>query len=209
MQPYVHALTSAKIGKRDWMDDLPIHEFMDIAKHACPDLRHRVVLHNVDLGPTLAAMAFPCHPAAREVAVLHVRQDLKALPTLADWLQHANPARLPRIGADADTGHTIVREASEYLRLADDAPVQAIWDFLSMPSRLVPAIGTPANAILMNSVGPILARAIFGPAHRVSKKGGGETMFDPSWVCEGIIVAAARHIPTLDQILTQFDAGHP
>lgn len=209
MQPYAHALTSARIGKRSWMEDLPIHEFMDIAKHACPDLRHRMILHNIDLGPTLAAQAFPDHPAAKEVALLHVRQDLRALPTLSDWLSRSSKDRLPRIRGDQATGDAIVREASDYLKLADYAPAKAIWRFLTLPSRLAPEFGSSANAVLMNGVGPILARAIFGPAHWLPKRGGGETMFDPSWVCEGMIVAAVGHIPTLSRIMDCFDGRQP
>ena len=205
MQPYAHALTSARLGRRNWLDDLPIHEFMDIAKHACPDLRHRIVLHNVDLGPELAAMAFPDHPDARSVALLHVRQDLRRSPTVADWFDCCDLDRLPRLRANAATGRRVVKDAANYLKLADEAPVQDIWSFLTLPSRIADNVGDRANSLLMNGVGPILARAIFGPPRKVPRRGGGETIFDASWVCEGMIVAATGHIPSLSRILDCFD----
>ena len=209
MQPYAHALTSARIGKRCWLDDLPIHEFMDISKHACPDLRHRAVLHNADLGPELAALAFPRHPAAREVALLHVRQDLRSIPSLAEWFGRCDVGRLPRLRANGAAGRSVVRDATTFLGLADDEPVQAVWSFLTMPSRLAPDIGPSANAMVMNGVGPILARTIFGPPKRLPRRGGGEVMFDAGWICEGMIVAAAGHIPTLSRILDCFDGKAP
>ncbi len=58
MRPWQHAKSSAR-KERDWLIDLPIHEFMDSTKAACPDLRHRMILHNADLGPELTARAFP------------------------------------------------------------------------------------------------------------------------------------------------------
>jgi hypothetical protein len=57
MQPYIHAQASARQSGRVWQDDLEIHEFLDLAKHACPDLRHRLLLHNSDLGSGLIAAA--------------------------------------------------------------------------------------------------------------------------------------------------------
>lgn len=67
MRPWQHARSSA--GKDgDWVADLPIHEFMDSTKAACPDLRHRMVLHNTDLGPELAARLFPERADARSIA---------------------------------------------------------------------------------------------------------------------------------------------
>ena len=60
MRPWQHAKSSAR-KERDWLADLPIHEFMDSTKAACPDLRHRMILHNADLGqnspPELSLLA--------------------------------------------------------------------------------------------------------------------------------------------------------
>ena len=82
MQPYVHARASARRSGRAWQEDLPIHEFLDLAKHACPDLRHRILLHNSDLGPELAALAFPERADARQIVLSHVKQDLGWTPPL-------------------------------------------------------------------------------------------------------------------------------
>ena len=94
MRPWQHAKSSA--GKdRTWAADLPIHEFMDSTKVACPDLRHRMILHNADLGPELAARAFPDRPDARAIALQHVSEDLNCIPTLADWLADCDLTQLP------------------------------------------------------------------------------------------------------------------
>lgn len=209
MQPYAHARASARLGRRDWRDDLPIHEFLDVAKHACPDLRHRTVLHNADLGPELAARAFAHMPYAREVAQLHIRQDLRGLPTLADWMSRCEIARLPRYRDPAKVGPATVARAAEHLGLAEPEPIQAVWDMLTLPASLAPAYGDAANALLMNGIGPIIARSVFGPPRPFPRRGGGETIVDFSWVCEGMIVACARHVPALTRILDCFDGREP
>jgi hypothetical protein len=209
VQPYAHARASARLGRRDWREDLAVHEFLDVAKHACPDLRHRTVLHNADLGPELAARAFPHLPHAREVAHLHIRQDLRGLPTLADWMSRCEVAGLPRYRDAAKVGPATVARAAGHLGLAEAGPVQAVWDMLTLPASLAPAYGDAANALLMNGIGPIIARLVFGPPRAVPRMGGGETVVDFSWICEGMIVACARHVPTLTRILDCFDGREP
>lgn len=209
MQPHAHARASARLGRREWRDDLPVHEFIDVAKHACPDLRHRTVLHNADLGPELAARAFPHRSEAREVARLHIRQDLHGLPTLADWMSHCDIARLPRYRDPATVGPATVARAADHLGLAEPGPVQAVWDMLTLPASLAPAYGHAANALLMNGIGPVIARSVFGSPRPFPRRGGGETIVDFSWVCEGMIVASARHVPTLTRILDCFDGKEP
>jgi hypothetical protein len=59
MRPYQHARSSTAQSGRKWVEDLPIHALIDSTKAAFPDLRHRMILHSVDLGGELAARAFP------------------------------------------------------------------------------------------------------------------------------------------------------
>lgn len=208
MQPFAHALASA--GKSgDWKGDLPIHEFMDLVKNACPDLRHRLVLHNADLGPALAAMAFPHRSDAREIALLHVRQDLGWLPPLAAWLERCDPKRLPRSRPIAPSDQEIVESAVRHLGLATVAPIQQVWDLLTFPVRLAPEHRPIAGALLMNSVGPILARAVLGPPRRYPRVGGGTVMVDFSWVAEGMIVVQMGSIHALEKVMAVFDGTEP
>jgi hypothetical protein len=209
VQPYAHARASARLARRDWRDDLPIHEFMDVAKHGCPDLRHRTVLHNADLGPELAARTFATLPHARDVALLHVRQDLRRLPTLADWMAGCDVASLPRYRDPATTGPATIARAVDHLGLADPAPVQLVWDMLTLPATFAPAYGLAANALLMNGIGPVIARLMFGPPRLFPGSNGGEVMVDFSWICEGMIVACARHVPALTRVLDCFDGKEP
>lgn len=73
MRPWQHAKASAAREGRLWTDDLAIHEFVDSTKASLADLRHRMVLHNDDLCPTLAARAFAALPQAERVARAHAR----------------------------------------------------------------------------------------------------------------------------------------
>jgi len=209
MQPHVHARASARSGGRDWREDLAIHEFIDVAKHACPDLRHRTVLHNGDLGPELAARAFPDLPHARDVALQHVRQDLGRVPSLAEWMEHCDPARLPRYRDPERAGPATVVRAAEHLGLDDPAPVAAVWELLTLPARLAPKHGAAANALLMNGIGPVIARVVLGPPRGFPGRGGREAVVDYGWVAEGMIVASARQVPPLTRVLDAFDGREP
>jgi hypothetical protein len=95
MRPWQHAKSSAHHFNGSWQNDLPIHEFLDMTKFAVADLRHRIILHNIDLGPRLAAAAFPNHPNAWSVARRHVEEDMRCTPSLADWLSHCDLSLLP------------------------------------------------------------------------------------------------------------------
>lgn len=209
MQPHIHAQASARQSGRAWQDDLPIHEFMDLAKHACPDLRHRLLLHNADLGPELAAMAFGDRPDARDVALSHVRQDLGWQPGLAAWLQRFDPARLPPAKRHRDAPADIVAAAAAYFSLADDTPVRKVWNLLMLPTTFAPEYPAVAEFLLLNSVGPILTRAIFGPPRAFPRIGGGETIVDFSWVAEGMILARIGVIHSMETVLRGFDGKEP
>jgi hypothetical protein len=205
MQPFRHAIASARQDGRSWESDLPIHEFMDMAKHACPDLRHRLLLHNSDLGPELAARAFPERSDARQIALDHVRQDLGWTPDLKDWLERCDQSRLPFVRRWEDCGDEVVAMAVEHLKLEDDAPVRSVWDLLTLPARVAPEHARMSLALLMNGFGPILARTIFGPPQSHARWDGGATIVDFGWICEGMIVASTRRIFPLGRILDCFD----
>lgn len=209
MQPYRHAIASAGRAGGDWRADLPIHEFMDLAKHACPDLRHRLVLHNSDFGPELSALAFGARADAREVALDHVRQDLGWTPPLSAWLATCDPFRLPPELRERECDESIVDRAADHLGLATVEPVQRVWDLLQLPLRLAPQSPLMARALLMSSVGPILARAVLGPPTAYERRSGGETIIDFSWICEGMIVAQFGSIISLERVLACMTESEP
>lgn len=209
MQPFAHALTSVRGTGRSWQDDLPIHEFMDLAKHACPDLRHRLVLHNADLGPELAARAFPHHAHARDVAHAHVREDIGWMPSLADWLDRLDAAMLPPVRAYEDPEETIIAAAADHLRLSDPTPVRPVWDLLTLPERLSPAHAKAASLLLFSSLGPILARAVLGPPTAFPRNNQGSVIVDYGWIAEGMIVARIGVIHSLERVLRGFDGQEP
>src|SRR5262245_32491778 len=96
MRPWQHALSSSRSTGHPWTEDLEIHEFLDMTKAACADRRHRVVLHSVDLGSDLAALAFPLRSDVRAVVLQHIVEDLGRAYTLADWFDRCDIDRLPR-----------------------------------------------------------------------------------------------------------------
>lgn len=197
MRPWQHAKSSAGKGG-DWLADLPIHEFMDSTKAACPDLRHRMILHNADLGPQLAARAFPDHADSERVAMQHVREDLGFTPTLADWLGGCDVERLPK---------------PLYRRLPlalDKAPVRVAGDHGSRGTRAVLAMltlpvalaGPAALSVLCNGMGPAIARVLFGPPHLVPGHAAGPVMFDPAYEAEKIIQWFFGTIPPLVAVVS-------
>ena len=198
MRPWQHAKSSA--GKNGiWLDDLPIHEFMDSTKAACPDLRHRMILHNADLGPELAARAFPGRSDARTVALQHVTEDLGHTPTLADWLADCDLARLPRplarrMPLDRDQ---LSAQLARSQRLSDPDAPRAVLDLLLLPTSLA---GAAALSVLLNGFGPALARAVFGPPREMPGVHGAKAVFDAAYTAEAVTHWVYGTIPPLQDI---------
>jgi hypothetical protein len=128
MRPYQHARASAARSGREWVEDLAIHEFIDSTKAAFPDLRHRMILHSVDLGGELAARAFPGRPDAREVVRRHVIEDVGHARTVGDWLAHCNLHRLPRPhpGSLPIDEEALIEAERQRQALADDDGPRAV-----------------------------------------------------------------------------------
>lgn len=203
MQPWRHAKVTARQMGAGWSDHLPVHEFMDLAKVACPDLRHRAVLHNADFGPWIASRRFPRMPEAAQIAREHVRQDLKALPTLADWLGRRSPAVPTPLVGEVDRSE-ILLQAAEFQGLASTDPVDAVWELLMSPVRFA---GRKAKGLLLNGFGPVLVRAVLGPAREEPGASGSSVVFDPSWCAEGLIVAHCDRLPDLRESLAAIRLG--
>lgn len=204
MRPWQHAKSSAAHGGRDWRDDLAIHEFIDMTKSANADLRHRMILHNADLGPALVQQVFPARPDARDVALRHLREDLDGEPSLNDWLCLCDADRLPapsfrRRGFARDD---LVELVTRHLRLASAEGPGAVADILLAPRRLAPEFSDRALAVLCNSIGPLIVRHALGPPREVRTANAGTTMFDPAWTAEAMIVwIMGRRIPALPEVV--------
>lgn len=92
MNPYHHALSSARSWGGEPSDYLAIHEWFDETKNHFADPRHRAMRHHAE-GIAQAVKAFGVTitvTGGREVPVRwvgeqHVREDLGIIPTLADW----------------------------------------------------------------------------------------------------------------------------
>lgn len=99
MTPYFHAVNSqTKWGGRV-EDYLPVHEWFDETKAHLADFRHRALRHHSE-GIALAVKVFGFTLTNSEGRVVpvrwigeqHVLEDLKRIPTAADWLMRIHPA---------------------------------------------------------------------------------------------------------------------
>ncbi|MEQ1696228.1 MAG: hypothetical protein ABL901_10365 [Hyphomicrobiaceae bacterium] len=206
MQPWRHAKLTARLRDADWLDDLAIHEFVDSAKTACPDLRHRIVLHNSDLGVTLTEKAFPGRADCANIVRDHIRQDLGSIPTLVDWMATARRPFHVRWREPDD--HDVTRDACDKLGLQDEAPVREVFGILTAATPFVQGHEAFGRALLMNNFGPALARRLLGPPRVIRQQDRKEVIFDASWVAEGIIAANFGHIPHLSDILAPFSGQY-
>ncbi|MDZ4688079.1 MAG: hypothetical protein SH850_23645 [Planctomycetaceae bacterium] len=91
--PLVHAERSARQWGGTANDYLAIHNWMDNTKAHCPDVRHRLLLHN-SFGMLLAEQVFgPAITNAdgrrvfvRDIAARHILEDLSFIPTVGECL---------------------------------------------------------------------------------------------------------------------------
>ena len=198
MQPWRHAKLSANKFGGHWREYLAIHEFIDSAKAACPDLRHRIVLHNSDLGVALAKLKFPNISNVEDIVAAHIFQDLTQMPKLSDWLETAKGHS--RLRERSVNREALAKKANDKIGLTNSDPFNQVYDLLILGEDLCGSHGIFGKQILMNSFGPHLVRNIIGPAYEIENK-----VFDPSWVAEGIIVAHFGYIPALQEVLQPFD----
>lgn len=198
MRPWQHARASARRGGRSWRDDLAIHEFLDGTRVALADLRHRMVLHNCDLGPAVAAMAFPALPHAAEVARAHAREDLGADVPLAWWLDRCDPRRLPR--ERERSPDVLVQRACERWHLRDPDGPRAVLALLELPVSFAPSHDALARALFANSAGLALVRAVLGPPREEPGRAGSTVVFDPAYCAEAMIHRRYRRIPALAEL---------
>lgn len=204
MRPFHHARASAHRSAGDWRADLEIHEFIDSTKCAVPDLRHRMILHSVDLGAELAARAFPGRADVREIVRAHVIEDLGEPRTLGDWLASCDHDRLPRPHPRAlplDIEALLEREQERQM-LATGAEPQAVLDILMLPTALAPQFGALAWCVLGNSFGPFIVRRLLGAPREVEGRHGRAVIFDPAWCAEAMIHQVFRTIPELRSVVT-------
>lgn len=94
MNAVYHARASAKKWGGSWEDYMCIHQWIDASKESMGDIRHRALRHHSQgifeceriFGKQLEISTGKKVPV-REIAELHVVQDLGWIPTLSDWLR--------------------------------------------------------------------------------------------------------------------------
>jgi len=160
-----------------------------------------MILHNADLGPELAARAFPDHSDAKAVALQHVAEDLGCTPTLAEWLACCDLTRLPRplsrrLPLSFEQLPACIASAQG---LRDEDELRAIVDLLLLPIRLA---GPGALSLLLNGFGPAIVRNVIGPPHTVHGRYVEHVVFDPAYAAEMIVQWVFGTIPPLTEVVS-------
>lgn len=94
MKPYLHAKGSVRRHGGKPEDYQPIHDFLDMAKAAHADVRHRAILHN-SMGPYICEKVFGTNitnsdgklVSVRDIAEEHIVEDLGRIPPVSDYLE--------------------------------------------------------------------------------------------------------------------------
>ncbi|HUQ69377.1 MAG TPA: hypothetical protein VM165_07640 [Planctomycetaceae bacterium] len=129
--PLVHAERSARQWGGTADDYLAIHNWLDSTKAHCPDVRHRLLLHN-SFGMLLAEQVFG--PAitnsaerrafVRDIAAQHILDDLGFIPTVAECLAWLAPEPW-MAGARKRTASLTSHSSEQGVSLGDDRPLSA------------------------------------------------------------------------------------
>lgn len=99
MNPYYHAVSSAKKHGGVPSDYIEVHHWFDASKEFMADFRHRALRHH-------AQGIFECervyghsilnsngrHIPTRFIAEQHVKEDLGFIPSMEDWFKQIKPA---------------------------------------------------------------------------------------------------------------------
>jgi len=96
--PYHHALSSVKKWGGQVDDFLPIHTWFDASKAILADFRHCALRHHAEgifmcetiFGTTITLSSGRTIPT-RWVTEQHVREDLRTIPSFADWARAIRP----------------------------------------------------------------------------------------------------------------------
>jgi hypothetical protein len=196
-------MASARREGRAWEADLAIHELVDASKASWADLRHRILLHHVDLGAEVVARAFPDRADAADLARAHVREDLGEDRTLAGWLCAIDARRLPRRRArDFDA---IVEDERRRAHLPDHDAPREVLALLRRPLAHAPEHADAALALFANEAGIALVRRVLGGPRRVHGEHGREVIFDPAYCAEAIVHRLHRRIPALRELADATD----
>lgn len=98
MNPYHHALSSAKQFGGSPGDYIEIHQWFDASKEFFADFRHRALRHHAQgifecerrFKVTITNSAGKPIPV-RFIAELHVKEDLGCIPSMQDWFSQIQP----------------------------------------------------------------------------------------------------------------------
>ncbi len=205
MRPYQHAVSSAATFGGRWEDYLAVHEFIDSTKAPCPDIRHRLILHSVNLGASLARLVFPEFESVEQVVVQHVVEDLGEPRTMAAWLRHCRTERFPKFfpGAMPIDPEQIIADEAARVTACYHLQVRKVWEVLALPIAHAPSFGVDALCLLCNSFGPSVVRRVLGPPTQTDGQ-----FFEPALCAERMIYRLYRALPPMTVVVQSLSSTH-
>jgi hypothetical protein len=109
LHPWHHALSSVRRHGGKPEDYLAVHSWFDRTKSAQNHFTHRALRHHVEGIAVAASLFLPGCVTVRTLGEQHLDEDVRGLPTAADWLRHLDPPEwMPKLfptareSADAD-----------------------------------------------------------------------------------------------------------
>ena len=213
MRPFHHAKSSASRHGVPWEDHLPIHEFLDSTKFSCADLRHRIVLHSVDLGAALAVRAFSTRDpdVVTDIVRSHVREDMGDEMTLSQWMKFCNLMKLPKTkaGLSREDALTSLEDSAgrsaQKQKLTDTSQTKAVMDVLALPLRIAPEWKAYVLPILCNSAGLGIVKSVVGSSTKIDGISRKAAVHDPCLTAEIMIYDIYRGIPDLRRLVDAVD----
>ena len=154
-----------------------------------PNLRHRILLYNSDVGPALTRLAFPDFKSIEAIICDGLKEDIRTCPRFADWLSETPVCKF---GWRAPDDAALVKHITQFHGMEDPVHAQRVLKLLCLKETFLPGRQALARLLLMNSFGILFARQIFGSFYAVSTH-----IIDLSWIAEGFIIASFGRIWSL------------
>lgn len=198
MHPYHHAQSSAEVFNSTPEEHYAIHALLDSSKRIIADPRHRSLLHH-KAGIEIAILAFPELPHAREIATLHIEEDLGKVPPLSEWMTQPSDFLRKSIQQNPLARETNLKKVLDNNPFCqnEQAGLQQIVDILTLPEKLEPNLATsPLRMFYYNAAGIFLCQDCLGTHVPGAKKT--PTRYAAEW----IVKKTLQSIPSFQDIQT-------
>ena len=189
MRPYHHSKASVSRYGGQWQDYLEIHSLIDSSKTGCSNLKHRMILHNVDLTAELFKNKFGSNFS--NILADHINEDIGKPVSLQDWLRFCDKRHMPKLQNLISKDDFIEKEIQRSKVNAPDH-ISQVYDLITLPMKYAGVYGDISLSILGNSFGIELVDKIMGGPTEFETK-----IFDPGWCAESLVYTFFKGIPDI------------